>query len=112
MFRFLEHLQTRREFLRVGGLALGGLTLPSLLQTRALAAQSGIRIKDCSVVFLFLHGGPPQTESFDPKMDAPSEIRSVSGEVRTPLPGITFGSTFPALARLADKIAVVRSFQP
>jgi uncharacterized protein (DUF1501 family) len=112
MFRFLEQPHTRREFLRVGGLALGGLSLPALLKTRALAAQAGVRVKDCSVVFLFLHGGPPQTETFDPKMDAPAEVRSVTGEVRTSLPGITFGSTFPGLARLAHKIAVVRSFRP
>ena len=55
-----------------------------------------------SVVFLFLHGGPSQFETFDPKMDAPSEIRSVTGEIKTTLPGITFGSTFERLARMVS----------
>src|SRR6185436_7504020 len=63
-----------------------------------------------SVVFLFMHGGPPQIELFDPKMGAPSEIRSVSGEIKTSLPGVTYGAAFPHLAKLAHKTAVVRSF--
>jgi hypothetical protein len=57
-----------------------------------------------------MHGGPPQIELFDPKMGAPSEIRSVSGEIRTSLPGVTYGAAFPHLAKLAHKTAVVRSF--
>jgi uncharacterized protein (DUF1501 family) len=100
--------QTRREFLRAGSLALGGLTLTDLLTGRSLAAGSTIR--DKSVIFLFLQGGPSQFETFDPKMDAPGEIRSATGEIPTTLPGVTFGSTFPRLARLAHKFSVVRSF--
>src|SRR5262249_48071273 len=57
-----------------------------------------------------LHGGPSQIETFDPKMDQPAEIRSATGEVKTSLPGITFGGTFPRLATLAKKISIVRSF--
>jgi hypothetical protein len=68
-------------------------------------------VKDRSVIFLFLHGGPSQIETFDPKMAAPEGIRSVTGEVATRIPGVTFGSTFRRLAGLADKIAVVRSYQ-
>lgn len=98
----------RRSFLRAGSLALGGLSLPQLL-----AAKDGGRpVTGRSVIFLFMHGGPPQTETFDPKMDAPSGIRSVTGEVPTTLPGVTFGASFPKLARLAHKLAVVRSFVP
>jgi hypothetical protein len=67
-------------------------------------------ITDKSVIFLFLHGGPTQIETFDPKMTAPAEFRSTTGEVATRLPGITFGSSFPRLAALADKLTVVRSF--
>ena len=100
----------RREFLRVGGLSLGGLALPSMLQTQqAIAGLSDI-VKDRSVVFLFMHGGPSQTETFDPKMTAPSNIRSATGEISTKIPGITFGSTFPKLATLNDKFSIVRSF--
>jgi len=58
-----------------------------------------------------MHGGPSQIETFDPKMDAPTEIRSSTGEVATKLPGITFGGTFPKLAGLADQFSIVRSFQ-
>ncbi|HEX7901232.1 MAG TPA: DUF1501 domain-containing protein [Planctomycetota bacterium] len=97
----------RRAFLRAGSLALGGLSLPSLMAQDVRRAVTGR-----SVVFLFMHGGPPQTETFDPKMDAPSGIRSVTGEIPTTLPGVTFGGSFPKLAKLAHKLAVVRSFVP
>jgi hypothetical protein len=101
----------RRQFLRVGGLALGGLTLSDWLATRAAAAgATKLPLKDRSVIFLFMHGGPSQFETFDPKMDAPSTIRSATGEIKTTLPGITFGSTFTQLAKLAHKFSIVRSF--
>ncbi len=101
----------RRAFLRVGSLALGGLSLPDLLTARARAAETRRTVvKDRSVIFLFLHGGPSQTETFDPKMTAPVEFRSTTGEVATRLPGVTFGGTFPRLASLADRLTVVRSF--
>ncbi|HEV7225474.1 MAG TPA: DUF1501 domain-containing protein [Pirellulales bacterium] len=100
----------RREFLRVGGLTLGGLSLPGLLQAKADAAQAGRLVRDKSVIFLFLHGGPSQFETFDPKMSAPSDIHSATGEVATRIPGVTFGGTFSKLASLADKLSVVRSF--
>ena len=70
----------------------------------------GNPLKDRSVIFLFMHGGPSQFETFDPKMDAPSHVRSATGEIPTTLPGITFGSTFQRLAKLAHKFSVVRSF--
>jgi len=100
----------RRAFLQVGSLALGGLTLPGLLTARARAAEVKKVVKDRSVIFLFLHGGPTQVETFDPKMSAPEGVRSVTGEIKTKLPGVTFGTSFPKLAALADKIAVERSF--
>jgi hypothetical protein len=57
-----------------------------------------------------MHGGPSQFETFDPKMSAPAEIRSATGELATRLAGVTFGGTFPKLAKLADRLTVVRSF--
>jgi uncharacterized protein (DUF1501 family) len=99
----------RRAFLKVGSLALGGLSLMDLLQAKAVEPRRSI-LKDRSVVFLFLHGGPSQIETFDPKMSAPVESRSATGEVRTRIPGVTFGGTFPKLAALADKVSIVRSF--
>jgi hypothetical protein len=102
----------RRAFLQVGSLALGGLSLPALLSARAQAAAAQQPITDKSVIFLFLHGGPSQTETFDPKMTAAAGIRSATGETATKLPGVTFGSTFTRLAAMADKLAVVRSYVP
>jgi uncharacterized protein (DUF1501 family) len=99
----------RRDFLRIGGLSLGGLCLPGAGTVRAETAFSRA---DRSVVFLFLHGGPSQMETFDPHMEAPAEVRSATGEVPTALPGVTFGGSFPKLARVADRLAVVRSFVP
>ncbi len=99
----------RRDFLRVGGLALGGLPLPGLLWAGA-PVGSGRPVTDKSVIFLFLQGGPSQIETFDPKMTAPVETRSATGEVSTAIPGVTFGGTFPKLAKLAGRVTVVRSF--
>ncbi len=106
---------SRREFLRVGGLgglaAMGGVTLSHLLAARAAASVTGAPVvSDKSVVLLFLQGGPPHIECFDPKMGAPSEFRAMFGEVKTKLPGVRFGSHFPKMAKLADKLAVVRSY--
>jgi hypothetical protein len=94
---------SRRDFLRVG--AVGGLTLPSLL-----AAKTKLPTRDVSVVLLFLSGGPPHIEFFDPKMTAPVEFRSVTGEIKTNIPGVTFGGTFPKLAKMTDKFSIVRSY--
>jgi hypothetical protein len=99
----------RRQFLRLGGMGLGGLALPSLLGSPLFGASSRL-VTGKSVIFLFLHGGPSQIETFDPKMTAPAGIRSATGELSTALPGITFGGTFPRLAQRADRISIVRSF--
>ncbi|MBL8796161.1 MAG: DUF1501 domain-containing protein [Planctomycetia bacterium] len=99
---------SRRAFLRVG--SLGGLSLPWLLAQRGTCAAGKDFVKDRSVVLLFLSGGPSQHETFDPKPEAPAEIRTQTGVVQTQLPGVCFGGTFPKLAALADKLAIVRSF--
>lgn len=101
---------TRREFLQVGTLGAGMLGLPQLLAARARAASTGQQVKETSVVWLWLGGGPTHIETFDPKMSAPVEYRSVTGEVATSLPGVTLGGTFPRMAAIADKMAFVRSF--
>ncbi|MGK0186960.1 MAG: hypothetical protein ACI9R3_002745 [Verrucomicrobiales bacterium] len=108
MFTFSDEAggHSRRSFLKVGSMGLGGWALPGLLSAQA----AGSPFKDKSVVFVFMHGGPAQTETFDPKMDAPMEVRSATGEVKTTLPGITFGGTFTKLAREAHRMAVIRSF--
>ncbi len=101
---------SRRGFLEVGALSLAGLSLPRFQETKALAAPAESAFKELSVVCLFLTGGPSQIETFDPKMTAPDGYRSVTGELSTSLPGVTFGGTFPGLARHADRLAVIRSF--
>jgi hypothetical protein len=109
MLSFADPRLGRRDFLRVGSLALGGLSLSSLTHA---AASLGSTPQNKSVIFLFLHGGPSQFETFDPHLSAPAEIRSATGEVRTAIPGVTFGGSFPKLAKLADKVAIVRSYVP
>jgi hypothetical protein len=101
---------SRREFLKVGVLGLDGLSLSGLLASRVHASSANRAIKDKCVVLLFLSGGPPHIEFFDPKMSAPEGNRSINGEIQTALPGLTFGSTFPKMARLANKLTIVRSF--
>ena len=100
----------RRDFLKIGGLGLGGFGLPQLLAAREQAATSGRKVKDTSVVWLWLGGGPTHVETFDPKMSAPVEYRSVTGEVTTSVPGITIGGQFEKIASQAEHFAFVRSF--
>ena len=73
--RFCDGL-SRRSFLRIGGLGLGGLTLPQLLRAES---ASGLRSNHKAVIMVYLPGGPPHQDTFDLKMDAPAEIR---GEFR------------------------------
>jgi hypothetical protein len=101
---------SRRDFLKVGALGMGGLMLPDLLRARALASANGQPTRNTSVVWLWLGGGPTHVETFDPKMSAPAEFRSVVGEVQTNVAGLTLGGVFPRMARVADKMAFVRSF--
>src|SRR5204863_6217152 len=90
----------------------GGLALPELLASRALAGSKtgGSYVRDKAVVVLFLQGGPSHIEFFDPKMTAGTEIRSITGEVQTKHPGITFAGTFTRLAEMTDRFTVVRSY--
>lgn len=99
----------RRDFLRIGSLGVGGLSLANLLEAKARAGI-GNALRDKAIVVLFLSGGPSHIETFDPHMDAPEGVRSVNGEISTSIPGITFGSNFPLLAARAKKLTVVRSF--
>ncbi len=107
--------QTRRTFLRIGGsvaLGAGGVSLADLAALHARAGETPGLLTGKSVIFLFLHGGPSQTETFDPRMGMPEGIRSATGEVATRIPGVTFGGSFPRLAGLADRLTVVRSYVP
>lgn len=104
-----RHPVSRRELLRIGALGLGGLSLPVLLTGSAAASESPVTGK--SVVFLFQQGGPSQFETFDPKPLAASGIRTMTGITQTALPGVQFGDALPNLARLANELTIVRSYQ-
>ena len=95
----------RRTFLKAGFLGLGGLTLPSILRAR----ESGGASRNAAVIFLELAGGPTQFETYDPKPDAPSEIRGPLGVVRTNVPGVIFSELMAEQAKVMDKLAIIRS---
>ena len=96
----------RREFLRVGALALGGMTLPDLFASRAAAAQGP---PDTSVILFWMWGGPSQLETFDMKPEAPSEYRGPLHPVHTNVPGIEICEYMPLLAQRADRYSLIRS---
>lgn len=107
---------TRREVLRFGGVGAFGLSLPHLLRSQSRAAEaspqgaaarSGGRAKNCIV--LFLMGGPPQHSTWDPKPEAPAEIRGEFGAIPTAAPGIQIGELFPQTARLMRHICLLRA---
>src|SRR3982750_2576241 len=101
---------SRRNFIKVGALGLGGLALPQLLRAEATAgAGSASRKSGKSVIMIYLPGGPPHVDTFDLKPDAPSEIRGEFRPIRTNVPGIEICEHLPRLARIADKLAIVRS---
>src|SRR3954451_24623633 len=106
---------SRREWLRVGGLSVLGLSLADLLRSEARARQPAALARAAtfgrarSVIFLWLQGGPPQHETVDPKPDAPAEIRGAVRPLATTAPGIRFSELLPRTARIADRLAVVRS---
>jgi hypothetical protein len=92
---------SRRSFLSAGSLAFGGLTLPDVLRAQAAGAGS----RDHSVVMIYLPGRPTQHETFDPKPNAPKEIRGSFSPISTSLPGVQFCELLPNLARMADRFS-------
>jgi hypothetical protein len=97
---------SRRDFLKIGGLAMGGLSLPQLL---AAEAAAGKRPGHKAVIMVFLCGGPPHQDMFDLKPEAPSQVRGEFKPIRTNVPGIEICELMPRLARCMDKAAIVRS---
>ena len=102
---------SRREALRLGGLFGLGLSLPQLLASRAAAKADGPATfgRAKQVIVLYLHGGHPQQETFDPKPEGPSAVRGEFGAIDTTLPGVQFSEVLPQTARLAHRLAIVRS---
>jgi uncharacterized protein DUF1501 len=100
---------SRRAVLQVGALAATGLSLPALLRARQAAAAQPPAKKRRSAILIFLAGGPSHFETFDPKPDAPREIRGPYGPIPTAVPGTFISETLPSLAKIADKFSLVRS---
>lgn len=96
---------SRRDFLRVG--ALGSLGLPTLLQSQARAGTPSAPAR--SVILLYLGGGLSHHDSFDPKPDAPAEVKGKYGTIATRLPGVRFSDKIPLLAARNDRFSLVRS---
>ena len=101
--------RSRRDFLKVGGLAMGGLGLPGLLRAESGAEESPGRLGHKAVIMVFLAGGPPHQDMVDLKPDAPAEIRGEFRPIATNVPGIDVCEHMPRLAGMMDKLAIVRS---
>ena len=98
--------KTRREFMQIGALALGGISLSEIAAARA---ASGTASADTSVIMLYQHGGASQLETYDLKPNAPTEQRSQFQPIGTSVPGMDICELFPRQAKLADKFSLVRS---
>jgi uncharacterized protein (DUF1501 family) len=97
---------TRRDFLHAGAIAPLGLTLTEFNRAKAAA---NARDSDVNCIMLFLVGGPSQLDTFDPKPDAPSDVRGPFAAVPTRVPGVYLSELFPKLAGLADRFSLIRS---
>ena len=97
---------SRRSFLKIGGLAMGGLALPDLLRAEA---QGGVTGSHKAVIMVYLSGGLSHQDTFDLKPDAPLEIRGEFRPIPTVVPGIQVGELLPEIAKVTDKLAILRS---
>ena len=96
----------RRSFLRIGGLALGGMSLSQMLEAEA---RAGIRSSHKAIIMILLPGGPPHLDMYDLKPEAPLEIRGEFKPIRTNVRGIEICELLPRLASIMDKLVIVRS---
>ncbi|MBI2826037.1 MAG: DUF1501 domain-containing protein [Planctomycetia bacterium] len=97
---------SRRNFLKIGGLALGGLSLPQILQAET---NAGVRGSHKAIIMIFLPGGPPHQDMWDIKTDAPREIRGEFRPIKTSVEGIEICELFPRIAGMMDKFVPIRS---
>jgi hypothetical protein len=104
---------SRRDFLRIGALAGLGLSLPRLLEAQAHANETAARStagpRARSVILVYLGGGMSHHDSFDPKPDAPAEIRGIYRPIASNVPGTWIGELLPRMASIMDRVALVRS---
>src|SRR5262245_46164856 len=104
---FCDH-QSRRHFLKLGGLALGGLALPALLRAEA-TRKSGKGSSHKAIIMIYLSGGHSHQDMYDLKMERPLEIRGSFLPIETNVPGVEICEHLPRLARMMDKVAIIRS---
>ena len=95
--RFCDGL-SRRNFLKIGGLGMGGLALPELLKA---SANSGGGKREKSIIMIYLPGGPPHQDMYDLKMDAPREIRGEFKPIPTSVPGVQISEMLPKIEAAA-----------
>ncbi len=100
---------SRRGFLQVGALGVGGLGLADVLRLRAAAAALGRPDPDTALIFVWLPGGPPHLDTYDMKPDAPEEIRGDFRPIRSVVPGIEVCELLPRHAQVADRFSLIRS---
>ena len=100
---------TRRSFLRVGSLGIGGLTLPNLLRMQSAAAAEGKPVRKKSVILIWQAGGPSHIDMYDLKPNAPTEVRGEFQPIPTNVSGIQISEHLPLQAKMMDKLAIVRS---
>ena len=100
---------SRRGFLQTGLAGLAGLSLPALFQQQALALAAGQAKKKTNVILFWLSGGPSHLDMWDPKPEAPSEIRGPFGHIPTKVPGVHVCEHLPLTARIMDKLTIIRS---
>ena len=98
---------SRRSFMRVGG--LGALSLFHADWMRAASARGPVKAKAKSVILIFNSGGPSHTDLWDPKPEAPEDVRGTFRAIKTNVSGIRVTELLPRMAKLADKYAIVRS---
>lgn len=104
---------SRRQFLSVGALSAFGLTLPGFLRLQHLAASPNApQAKTVRCILLWMQGGPSHHDTFDPKPDAPAEVRGEFGTIPTTLPGVRVAEHLPLLARQTDKFSIIRGHDP
>lgn len=99
---------TRRSFLQLGSLGIGGLTLPNLLRSRALAGEPAVA-PDTSVILIWCQGGPSHIDMYDMKPDAPTTHRSPFAQIPTNVSGLDICEHMPMQAKVADKFSIIRS---
>src|SRR4026209_1898350 len=100
---------SRRNFLAAGTLAVGGLTFADVRRARAAEPPPTTRGK--AVIMVYLNGGPSHIDMYDPKPDAPKEYRGEFKPIATNVPGVQIGEMLPLQAKIADKLAIVRSMK-